>query len=120
MYGNSYEVYSAGVEASQVNPRAIKVMNEIGIDISGQHSKVMNEYRGVLFDIAVTVCDKAKEMCPVCGVSLRAPTSAPAAKETIHRNFRDPAIAKGSEEEQLAVFRQVRDEIKEWIEMNFR
>jgi arsenate reductase len=60
------------------------------------------------------------EMCPVCGVTIRAPTHAPAAKETIHRNFRDPAIAEGSEEEQLAVFRQVRDEIKDWIEGTFK
>lgn len=118
--GDRYEASSAGVEANQVDPRAIKVMKEIGIDISGQKSKALNEYRGILFDLAVTVCDKAKEMCPVCGVNLRASTHAPAAKETIHRTFRDPATAKGSEEEQLAVFRQVRDEINKWIEMNFK
>jgi arsenate reductase len=120
VYGDRYEVSSAGVEASQVDPRAIKVMKEIGIDISGQHSKAMNEYRGILFDLAITVCDRAKEMCPICGVSLRAPANAPAAKETIHRNFRDPATAGGSEDEQLAVFRQVREEIKEWIEEAFK
>ena len=69
MYGDRYEAYSAGVEASKVDHRAVKVMNEIGIDISGQRSKAMNEYKGILFDLAVTVCDKAKEMCPICGVA---------------------------------------------------
>ena len=120
MYGDRYEVHSAGVEASKVDPRAVKVMSEIGIDISGQRSKAMNEYRGILFDLAVTVCDKAKEMCPICGVSLKAPTTAPAAKETIHRNFKDPAVAGGSEEDQLNAFRQARDEIKNWIEQTFK
>ena len=120
MYGDRNEVHSAGVEASKVDPRAVKVMSEIGIDISGQRSKGMNEYRGTLFDLAVTVCDKAKEMCPICGVSLKAPATSPTAKETIHRNFKDPAAAEGSEEDQLNVFRQVRDEIKNWVEQTFR
>lgn len=120
MYGDRYEVSSAGVEASKVDPRAIKVMMEIGIDISGQHSKAMIEYRGVLFDLAVTVCDRAKEMCPICSAGLRAPAIAPAARETIHKNFRDPANAGGSVEEQIAVFRRVRDEIKQWIEETFK
>ena len=87
MYGDRYEVYSAGVEASKVDPRAVKVMSEIGIDISGQRSKAMNEYKGILFDLAVTVCDKAKEMCPICGVSLKAPATAPAAKEVHPQDF---------------------------------
>jgi arsenate reductase (thioredoxin) len=120
MYGDRYDVYSAGVESSQVDPRAIKVMNEIGIDISSQRSKKLDEYRGTHFDLAVTVCDKAKEMCPICGVSLTAPVYAPPSKNIIHKTFRDPAIAKGSEEDQLTIFRQVRDEIKEWIIQNFK
>jgi arsenate reductase len=120
LYGNRYEVYSAGVEASKVDPRAVRVMSEIGIDISVQRSKAMNEYKGILFDLAVTVCDKAKEMCPICGVSLKAPATAPAAKETIHKNFKDPATAEGSEEDQLNAFRQARDEIKNWIERTFK
>ncbi len=115
MYGDRYEVYSAGVEASQVDPRAVKVMNDIGIDISGQRSKAMSEYRGILFDLVVTVCDKAKEACSICGISLKAPAIAPAAKKAIHKTFKDPAAATGSEEEQFNAFRQVRDEIKEWI-----
>lgn len=120
MHGDLYEAYSAGVEASKVDHRAVLVMSEIGIDISSQRSKAMNEYRGILFDMAVTVCDRALEVCPICGVSLKAPATAPAAKETIHRNFRDPAAAEGSEEDQLNAFRQVRDEIKNWIEETFK
>ena len=120
MQGDRYEVYSAGVEATNIDPRAVLVMGEIGIDISGQRSKGMNEFRGILFDLAVTVCDKAKEMCPICGVSLRALATAPAAKETIHRNFKDPAVAEGSDEDQLNAFRQARDEIKNWIEQTFK
>ncbi len=119
LYGDRYEVYSAGIEATKVDPRAVKVMNEIGIDISGQHSKRMDEYRGILFDLAVTVCDKAKEACPICGISLKAPETAPAAKKAIHKTFNDPAIAGGSEEEQLNIFRRVRDEIRSWITETF-
>jgi arsenate reductase (thioredoxin) len=118
MYGDRYEVYSAGVEASQVDPRAVKVMNEIGIDISKQRSKNVDEYRGTLFDLAVTVCDKAREMCPICSVSLNAPANAPASRKKIHKTFKDPAIADGSEEDQITIFRQVRDEIKGWIIQN--
>ena len=120
MHGDRCEVSSAGVEASQVDPRAIRAMSEIGVDISSQHSKSMNEYRGIPFDITVTVCDRAKEVCPICGASLIAPVHTPAARKTIHKNFRDPATAEGSEEERLAVFRQVRDEIREWIEKTFK
>jgi arsenate reductase len=119
MYGDRYEVQSAGVQATSIDPRAIKIMSEIGIDISGQRSKSMTELRGILFDVAVTVCDKAREMCPLCRVSLQAPETAPAAKEVIHKNFKDPATAKGSEEEQLYAFRQARDDIKEWIIQTF-
>jgi arsenate reductase len=67
LYGDKYEVYSAGVEASHVDSHALKVLSEISIDIFGQYSKSMNEYRGILFDMAVTVCDKAKEACPIWG-----------------------------------------------------
>jgi arsenate reductase (thioredoxin) len=119
MHGDRYEVHSAGVKATKVDPRAVMVMNEIGIDISSQRSKGMGELRGILFDLAVTVCDKAKEACPICGTSLQAPAVAPAAMKTIHKTFRDPAIAEGSMEDQLNVFRQVRDEIKDWISQTF-
>lgn len=120
MYGDRYEVYSAGVKATKVDPRAVKAMNEIGIDISNQRSKDMGELKGILFDIAVTVCDQAKEACPICQVSIRAPQTAPAARKTIHRTFKDPAAAKGSEEDQLNAFRLARDEIKDWISQTFQ
>jgi|GEM_PF-3402865 len=71
MYGDRYDVYSAGIKATSVDPRAIKVMKEIGIDISGQRSKGMEEYSGILFDLVVTVCDKARETCPLCGTTLK-------------------------------------------------
>jgi hypothetical protein len=72
MFSLQYDVHSAGVEASKADPRAVKG-SEIGIDISVKRSKRMDEYRGTLFDLAVTVCDKAKEMCPICSVSLISP-----------------------------------------------
>jgi len=123
IYGDSYEVYSAGVEATAVDPRAIQVMKEIDIDISGQRSKTMSEYKDVVFDVLVTVCDKAKQACPVCntpelpGVNIR--SDQPQAKKLMHRTFKDPAGATGSDAEQLEFFRQIRDEIKDWIVMVF-
>jgi arsenate reductase len=119
MYGDRYEVYSAGIKATEVDPRAVKAMSEIGIDISGQRSKSMDEFKGMLFDLAITVCDKAKEACPLCGVGLKASTIVPTAKKTFHKTFKDPATAEGSVEEQLAAFRQARDEIKDWIKQTF-
>ena len=72
-FGDKYEAYSAGVKATSVDPHAIKVMSEIGIDISGYHSKSVRGLKGILFDIAVTVCDnaKVKTACPICGTALR-------------------------------------------------
>ena len=67
----------------------------------------------------MTVCDKAKEMCTICGVGLSAPAIAPASKEAVHRNFKDPALAVGSKEDQIKAFRQARDEIKDWISQTF-
>jgi arsenate reductase len=116
-YGNKYEAYSAGVEATSVDSRAIKVMSEIGIDISGYRSKSVKEVQDILFDIAVTVCDnaKVKTACPICGTTLQAASDKPAAKAVIHKSFTDPAASAGSEEEKLAIFRQVRDELETWI-----
>ena len=116
-YGDIYEAYSAGVEATSVDPHAIKVMSEIGIDISGYRSKSIKEVQGIPFDIAVTVCDnaKVKTACPICGTSLQATPDKPTAKIVIHRSFIDPVASDGSEEKKLAVFRQVRDELETWI-----
>ncbi len=120
MYGDRFDVYSAGIKATSVDPRAVLVMKEIGIDISGQRSKSMEEYSGVPFDLVVTVCDKARETCPLCGTILKPLPKTPVAKETFHKGFDDPAVASGSEEKQLSKFRQVRDEIKDWISQAFR
>lgn len=99
--GDRFEVFSAGAEATSVRPEAIKVMAEIGIDISGQESKTLVRYLGEPFAWVVTVCDQAREACPVF----------PGATDTAHWGFDDPSAAIGSEEERMAVFRRVRDEI---------
>jgi arsenate reductase len=115
VYGDRYEAYSAGVEATTVNPLAVMVMKEIGIDSSGQYSKTPQEYQDIIFDLAVTVCDNAKAACPIIITNLERPTKLTKAREVIHKSFDDPATTVGSEEEQLKVFRRVRDEIKDWI-----
>ena len=98
------EVYSAGIETHGVNPKAIVVMKEDGIDISHHTSNKVNEYRNINFDYVITVCDNAKEQCPVF----------PSTAKMFHQNFPDPAKAKGSEEEVMEQFRNVRDEIKKF------
>lgn len=104
--GNQFEVESAGVVSSFVRPQAIEAMKEIGIDISNHRSKSFDEFLGQSFDYVITVCDNAKESCPVF----------PGKAERIHWSFDDPAEASGSEEEKLAVFRRVRDEIREKLQ----
>lgn len=119
IYGERYDAHSSGVVATSVNPLAVLVMKEIGIDISGQRSKSAEGFQDTIFDLAVTVCDNAREVCPICSVHFELPTKSPKAKEVIHRSFEDPAVAGSSEEEQLKVFRRVRNEIKEWITQTF-
>ena len=109
VYGDRYEVYSAGTEPTSVNPNAIKVMAEIGIDISSHYSKSIDEFKGTQFDYVVTVCDNAKESCPYF----------PGGGTKLHQSFADPSKFKGTDPEILAGFRQVRDEIKDWIEKSF-
>src|SRR5215212_10952623 len=104
--GDRFEVMSAGTEATHLRPLAIRVMDEIGIDISGHESKTLDRYLGGPFDYVITVCDEANEACPFF----------PGAKNRLHWSFEDPSRADGSEEERLAVFRRVRDEIRERIE----
>jgi len=99
--GDRFEVASAGVEATEVRPLAIRAMAELGIDISGQTSKRLEGFVGEAFDYAITVCDEAREACPYF----------PGAGTTLHWRFDDPSAATGSEEDRLAVFRRVRDEI---------
>jgi len=119
MYGDRYEAYSAGVAATSVDPRAVLAMLEISIDISASRSKSSQEFLDTVFDLAVTVCDRAKEACPICSTQLELPSKNPRAREVIHKSFADPAAAAGSEEGQLEAFRQIRDEIKEWISQTF-
>jgi arsenate reductase len=104
--GNRFEVMSAGMEAAHVRPLAIRAMEEIGVDISGQESKTLDRYLGESFDYVVTVCDAANEACPFFS----------GAQRRLHWSFEDPAAAEGSEEQRLAVFRNVRDQIKGRIE----
>jgi len=104
--GDRFEVMSAGTEATLVRPLAIRAMEEIGIDISGQESKTLEVYLDQPFDYVITVCDEANEACPFF----------PGAKNRLHWSFEDPSRADGSEEERLAVFRRARDGIEERIE----
>ncbi|MEM7008697.1 MAG: arsenate reductase ArsC [Thermodesulfobacteriota bacterium] len=110
LYGDKFEVFSAGTEPSRVNPYAIRAMNELGIDISTHKSKNVQCYDGVNMDYVVTVCDNAKESCPTFF----------GAQNTIHHDFRDPSQFRGKDEEILSGFRVIRDEIKAWIESTFQ
>ena len=101
-YGDVANIYSAGVETHGVNPRAIQTMLEDGIDISAHTSNHVDEYLDIPFDLILTVCDHASERCPIF----------PSTAKRIHHNFTDPAKATGSEEEIMAEFRRVREEIK--------
>jgi arsenate reductase len=102
MAGDRFKVRSAGVEPSHVRPQAVEAMREVGIDISGHRSKSMDEFAAEEFDYAITVCDNARDQCPVF----------PGKSERIHWSFEDPAAARGDEETRLNVFRRVRDEIE--------
>jgi len=104
--GDRFEAFSAGTEATLVRPLAIKVMSEIGIDISGQQSKTLDRYLNEPFAMVITVCDSAAETCPIF----------PGAAQRRHWSLPDPSQATGSETEQLAVYRRVRDELRARIE----
>ncbi len=104
--GDRFEVESAGTIASFVRPQAIAAMAEIGIDISGHRSKCLDEFLATPFDYVITVCDNSNESCPVF----------PGKAERIHWSFDDPAAATGSDEQILAEFRRIREEIKARLE----
>lgn len=103
--GDRFEVESAGTKPGQVRQEAIAVMKELGIDISEHRSKSVDEFAGQSFDYVLTVCDSAKESCPIY----------PGHANRLHRNFEDPAAAGGSENERLAVFRRVRDQLRDYL-----
>ena len=103
--GGKIEVFSAGTKPSYVRPEAIEAMRELGMDISEHRSKSVEEFTGQPFDLVVTVCDNAKETCPLF----------PGARRMVHRSFEDPAAVQGTEGQRLEAFRRVRNELREWL-----
>ena len=101
--GDQFDVLSAGVQPTSVRPLAIAAMQEVGIDISGQRSKSVDEFAGHGFDYVITVCDNANQQCPMF----------PRKSKRIHWSIEDPAAAAGNEEARLNVFRRIRDELRE-------
>ncbi len=106
----AYDVFSAGTKPSSVRPEAIAVMKEIGIDISRHRPKSVDEFAGQAFDYLVTVCDNARDNCPVF----------PGTTKRIHWNLEDPAVVQGTEEERLAAFRKTRDQLQERVKAFYR
>ncbi len=109
LYPDHYEAFSGGIEPSDINPFIIKAMAELSIDISGQYAKNVSAFADEKFDFVVTVCDQAQASCPFF----------PGAKTYLHKSFPDPSEFQGTEEEILEQVREVRDEIKDWIEKTF-
>lgn len=105
-FGDIFEVFSAGINPSELNPNAVKVMKEIGIDISEHTSKSVELFRKKRFDYLITVCDNAKETCPVFTDEV---------KNRLHWSLEDPAEVTGTQEEIIKKFREVRDLIKDKI-----
>ncbi len=101
MAGDRFEVTSAGTQPSSVRHEAITVMNELGVDLTSHRSKHLHEFSGQSFDYVITVCDNARESCPVF----------PSTTRRIHWSVEDPAAAQGSEQDRLAAFRKARDEL---------
>lgn len=104
--GEKYEVFSAGTKPTSVRPEAIEVMREVGIDISSHRSKSVDEFVGQEFAYVITVCDNAKESCPVF----------PGRTQRVHWSFEDPAAVQGPTDQRLEEFRRIRDEIRNHIE----
>jgi arsenate reductase len=104
--GERFQAHSAGLEATRVHPLAARAMEELGIDISGQHSKTIDDLEEHEFDFVVSTCDEAAEACP----------SWPGDAQMLHWSFPDPSAAEGAEEERMVIFRAVRDEIKGRVE----
>ena len=106
LYSNNHAlIFSAGIETHGVNPRAVAIMKEDGIDISDQTSNNVSEYRDIEFDYIITVCDNAKDRCPIF----------PSGAQIFHQSFPDPAKATGTETEIMEQFRLVRNKIKEYV-----
>jgi arsenate reductase len=104
--GDRFDVESAGTKPGIVRPEAVSAMKELGIDISGHRSKHIDEFQGQEFDYVLTVCDKAKESCPLFFGTAK----------KLHRSFDDPpAASQGTDEERMAIFRRVRDELRAYL-----
>jgi arsenate reductase len=103
--GDRFDVASAGTRPGHVRPEAVEVMQELGIDLSSHRSKHVEEFAGQRFDFVLTVCDNARESCPVF----------PGHGTRLHHAFDDPAALEGTDAERLAIFRRVRDEIREFL-----
>lgn len=110
LYGEFYDVFSAGSDPKSISSYAVKVMAEIGIDISNNRSKSLKEFEGVKFDYVVTVCGVEGEVCPFF----------PGGKNYIQKSFEDPATYIGTENEKIKAFRMIRNEIRNWIKETFR
>ncbi len=126
LFGDKYEVSSAGANPTQINPLVIRAMAEIGIDISKQYSKSIEEFRNKKIDIVVSVCQSSPKLtCSLCSspIVMGRPeivnTTIPGAKHYLHHGFDDPSGIDGSDEEKTTAFRRTRDEIKRWIINNF-
>ncbi|MBN9661645.1 MAG: arsenate reductase ArsC [Acidobacteria bacterium] len=104
-HGERFEVESAGTKATSVRPEAVAVMKEIGIDISGHRSKVVDEFAQQTFAYVLTVCDNAKESCPIF----------PGHGNRLHHSFEDPAAVQGADEDRLTAFRLIRDQIRSYL-----
>ena len=122
-YGERYEAYSAGATPTAVHPLSVRVMDEVGIDVSKQTSKGIEEYRGWDFDVVATICVNTPHIaCPFCSTSGSGGERPKVIVETLHNvgfftehGFLDPSEVKGGDEEQLRAFRTARDEIKRWV-----
>lgn len=110
LYGDRYAAFSAGTDPTQIDPLVIKVMREIGIDVSDCRSKSLHLYKDFNMDYVITLCDQAKESCPYF----------PGGIERLHKGFPDPSDIKGRTEDVINGYRRIRDEIKNWIEKDFR
>lgn len=108
-YSDDYRAYSAGTEITYVNPYAITVLSEIGVDITHYRSKQIDEFENMKFDYVITVCDQAKETCPFF----------PSTKEFLHMGFSDPNSVEGSDDAKLNAFRETRSQISKWLSIKF-
>jgi arsenate reductase len=110
IYGDRYEASSAGTEPAEINPRVVAAMKEIGLDLSPNRSKSVDEFLGQELDLIVTLCDQAQETCPFF----------PGGKKYSHQGFQDPGSCEGSEEEIMDCVRRIRDDIRDWVRRQFK